>query len=356
MRKKYWNTTQIDKTKAEYRILLGERGNGKSYAVKKKVLEKACNSDSEFIYMRRYGEDLKTIFIDRYFADMNIKEISKGKFTGIYVYRGEIFLCNFTEDNKPIDKKLVGHACPLNEDERLKSQQFPLVEDIIYEEFITNKFYLFDEPNRLLNFVSTVARDRIISVWMVGNKMSRVCPYFEEWELRGIPRQKMGTIETYKLISKDPDGNEKITHVAVENCDTIGSKSTMFFGRSAAAIQNGQWETTMQPKFPGPIENYTMLYELLLSDSGFSFVLQLYVENKTGGMFTYVYPYTRTRNIKRKVTNVFSPDPLTTSRLSDTIRAEIIIRTNIRENKVCFSDNLTGTDFFQVLANRKGAL
>ena len=36
---KYYSTKQIDDTKAEYRFILGERSNGKSYALKVKDLE-----------------------------------------------------------------------------------------------------------------------------------------------------------------------------------------------------------------------------------------------------------------------------------------------------------------------------
>lgn len=357
MKKKYWETTQIDKTEAEYRIPIGERGNGKSYAVKKKSLLLALQNNEEFIYLRRFREDIKTVYVERYFADMDIKKLTHGVYDGIYVYHGEIYYCNYNDDGKAVNKKLIGHACALSEDERLKSQQFPDVTNIIYEEFVSKRMYLPDEPNRLQNFVSTVARDRQIAVWMIGNKMTRVCPYFQEWGLTNIPKQKMGTIEVYRLKSYDDEGNEKITRVAVENCGTSGSKSTMFFGKSASAIKNGEWETDSYPKFPaGEMKDYTRLYELMLSDLGFDFVLQLYVQNETGGMFVYVYPYTRNRIIKRKITNIFSPDPLTTSTFNDNINAERIIRDCLQKSKTCYSDNLTGTDFNQVLKSRKGLL
>ena len=43
MKKKYYRLDSILKTNAEYLMLLGMRSNGKSYAVKEFLLEKAFN-------------------------------------------------------------------------------------------------------------------------------------------------------------------------------------------------------------------------------------------------------------------------------------------------------------------------
>ena len=47
--------------------------------------------------------------------------------------------------------------------------------------------YLHDEPNKLLNFYSTVDRKRgTTKLWLVGNTITRVCPYIQEWGLNDI--------------------------------------------------------------------------------------------------------------------------------------------------------------------------
>ena len=83
--------------------------------------------------------------------------------------------------------------------------------------------------------------------------------------------------------------------------------------------------------------------------------MQLLV-NAEGGMLVYVYPFTGKRNIKRKISNIFSDDPLTTSCFNDKINAERLMRDLISKRKICYSDNLTGGDFEQVISNRKGVL
>ena len=56
---KYYSLENILKHNAQYNILLGMRSNGKSYAVKYHVLQKAYNHKGNFIYMRRYKDYIK---------------------------------------------------------------------------------------------------------------------------------------------------------------------------------------------------------------------------------------------------------------------------------------------------------
>ena len=70
-----------------------------------------------------------------------------------------------------------------------KSTQYPFVKNMIFEEFVTDGLYLQNECNLLMQLVSTVFRNRKDGkVFLIGNTISRVCPYFYEWELRGIPK------------------------------------------------------------------------------------------------------------------------------------------------------------------------
>lgn len=362
--KKYYSTENIDKTGAQYRILLGMRANGKSFAVKKKVIEAAYRGE-QFVYMRRYERDTKTTYVQAYFADVIkddkgtewVKKWTHNRWQGIYVFRGIIYFCTYDDETlKPIAGDEIGRVVDLQGIEHYKSQSFPQVTNVIFEEFITNRLYLRDEPSILQQMISTIARDRDITVWMIGNTISRVCPYYTEWGLQGIPKQDQGTIDVYTFKQTNPvDGTERETKIAVENCEAIATKTTMFFGKSAEQITGGVWETKEMPHLPGPKENYYMLYELLMEDLGFSFVVQLMV-NSDGGMFVYVYPFTGKRHIKRKITTKFSDDPLTTTKFNDKINAEVLMKQLLGSGKVCFSDNLTGMDFEHVLANRKGTL
>ena len=360
MKKKFYrldNNLSID---ANYRVLLSERNVGKSYALKEYVIKQAYESNFEkrFVYLRRYDRDITAPQCNKYFGDIPISKMTNGDFDGVTYYRGDFYFSKmnaktFKQERGPV----IGYGIALNNAEHYKSLVYSGVENMIYEEFITDNLYLPNEPTALQELVSTVARERDINVWLLGNKIDRVCPYFTEWELTNALTQKPGTIDVYTYTHHRTDGTEGQTIVTVEQCAVAGSNSSMFFGTASKSIMGGEWATKEKPHLPKPLTEFTKLYELELQDCGFSFMLNLLVDESNGGVFLYVYPKTRSyRKVKRVITNVFSTDPLTSSRFNDKIRAEVMMRECINIGKVCYCDNLTGTDFEKVLMSRKGVL
>lgn len=352
MAKKFYSLTNMKKTGAQYRMLLGEKSNGKSYAVKSDVIKEAYELGKKFVYMRRYREDLKTVDVNAYFADAPVRDITHHNYDRVIVDKSIIYLGNYDEEEDKFEKgPEIGRCVYLSGYEHFASQAFVDTYNIIYEEFITQRTYLANEPAQLQKMVSTILRDRQGAVYLVGNTINRVCPYFTEWQLTHTIRQKPGTIEIYKFHRSDDEGNDIVTEVAVERCESSNSTTNMFFGKTAEFIVKGGWEVYDKAKLPE--EEKTVLYELLLESQGFAFVLQLIVNNE-GGQYVYVYPFTFKRNIKRKITDKFSSDPFVTATFNPRINAEMIMQDLIKTKKICYSDNLTGSDFEQVLANKKG--
>lgn len=347
-KKKYYDMSKLLSCKCNWMILYGMRANGKSYQVKLRALKRAYENDERFVLLRRWSEDIKQKQVSTYFDDMNIKEITKGAYNTIQAYQGFFYFANLTEDLK-VERapEPIGRYCALNEAERYKSQVFDKVERIIFEEFMTDKLYLGSqarpEPRLLMQFVSTVARDRDIEVFLIGNTVSRVSPYVSEWSLKGFLQQKPGTIDIYHLR-----GENGIVDIAVENCEVVETKSKMFFGLASKQITSGEWEVDDVPKLLKPYEYYDMLYELGIKYNDFSFCVQLMFDGETGGAFVYVYPNTKGRKIDRIITTDFSVNPMITKGLKPEIRAESLMARCFRDGKVCFSDNLTGTDFRQI--------
>lgn len=349
MKQKYYELTKLLDCKCNWMILFGMRSNGKSYAVKKHILTRAYKDNEQFVYLRRWREDIKEATAAAYFDDMPIREITENQYIGVMAYRGYFYFYDVQAD-KQIRGPKIGRYCALNEYERYKSQVFADVHSIVYEEFLTDRIYLGNsinsEPKMLMQFVSTVARDRNINIFLIGNTISRVCPYFSEWALSHVMEQKPGTIDIYHLT-----GENGTVDIAVENCEVIETKSKMFFGHAAKQITRGEWEVNEVPKLLKPYDFYDVLYELKAVYNNFAFVLQLMMDPDTGGLFVYIYPYTSNRPILRIITDKFSPDPFTSNGLNGKIIAECHIAEMFRTGKVCYSDNLTGTDFKQILKN-----
>jgi len=353
MGKKYYSIKNIKATKAQYRMLLGEKSNGKSYAVKTDLISEAFNEGRKFVYMRRFREDLKTVDVNAYFADAPVPDITHHMYERVIVDKGTLYLANYNEDDQKFDKgPEIGRCVYLSGYEHFASQAFVDTYNIVYEEFITQRTYLPNEPAQLQKMVSTILRDREGAVYLVGNTINRVCPYFTEWQLTHTIRQKPGTIEIYKFHRSDDEGNDITTEVAVERCESSNSTTNMFFGKTAEFIVKGGWEVYDKPKLPEG-EEFITLYEVLLERQGFAFVLQLMV-GKDGGQFIYVYPFSYKRNIKRIITDRFSTDPFITKTFNSKIHAEVLMQDLIKQSKVCFSDNLTGSDFEQVLNGKGG--
>lgn len=347
MKKRYYDLSNLLGCGCYWMILYGMRSNGKSYAVKKYALEQAAKG-IKFVYLRRWSEDIKAKEVDTYFDDMDVEQITDGKYNGVTAYQG-FFYFTYFEDDKEKRGDQIGRYCSLNQAERYKSQVFKDYGVVIYEEFLTNKIYLGSndnpEPKQLMQFVSTVARDRNIYVFLIGNTISRVCPYFSEWGLKGIMQQQPGTIDIYHLR-----GENGVVDIAVENCEVVETKSKMFFGNTAKQITSGEWEVNDCPKLLKPYAFYNMLYEIDMQYGEFKYIMQLLADGETGGTFVYIYPNTTGRKIRRVITNIFNVDPMISNGLNPRIKAECLISECFRTGKVCYSDNLTGTDFKQILS------
>ena len=84
-----------------------------------------------------------------------------------------------------------------------------------------------------------------------------------------------------------------------------------------------------------------------------SFVITL-LSNEKKEPFLYVYPYTKERTIKRKITDKFSTEKMTTRYLIYITKYDKLVKDLIEEKKIVFSDNLTGTEFFQSIKEKGG--
>lgn len=343
VKKTYYDISKVLLTLAHYIILLGQRSNGKSYQAKKTVLEEVYKTGRKFVYLRRWLADIKTRAIESYFGDAPIKKITNGEYDRVVAWNGFLYFASVDENGNVKKGKEIGRYCALNEYERYKSQTFIDYAYILYEEFITDATYLNDEPRLLQQFVSTVARNERITVLLIGNTLSRVCPYFHEWCLEGVLKQKQGTIEVYHHHVKD-----EVIDIAVEYCANTNNENKMFFGQSAKQIISGEWDTKEVPKLPKPRQYYEKLYEVMVEYQKFKFVIELLADEKQGGLICYVYPFTGKREIMRILSDTFSDSPFISYRLDTSKKPEYLISECFRLNKVCYSDNLTGSDFKNV--------
>ena len=375
-KQRFYNIKSLLETKATYLLLLGERSNGKSYQAKYTALWEAWHEADygeyltngkiipkerwQFAYLRRWGDEIKTTPVNDYFADMDdaINEITGGEATGLECYNKIIY---FTKYDPTVDKvekiKEIGRPFSLNAAQHYKSRMFPKIGNILMEEVIPDDgIYLPKECTNFFSVVSSIARRDEIRVMMIGNTMNRVCPYFTEWCLTPVLKQKQGTIDIYRQTTErlDDNGNPIVVTIAVEMCETTGQQNRMFFGQKSKSIVNGTWDTDEYPHLEDDLDDYDEYYRLCYIHREFAFMVKL-LRSKRDEILLFVYPFTGDiTKIDRRVSNEFSLSPLVTPKLTDVTKYDKLVKQLIDNKKICFSDNLTGTDFYNTIKERGG--
>lgn len=174
-------------------VIVGNRGGGKSYGFKKRVIENFIKSKEQFGYIRRYKDDLKKP-MEQFFSDV-AWEFPDYEFKVI----GEKFMIRLKPadpDEKWKEEDISGHGFALSTAANKKSISFPDITTLGFDEFLLekgNQRYLPNEPEKLLNLYETIARPgtnhpRVV-LFMLANAISITNPYFLYWDLK-MPKRK----------------------------------------------------------------------------------------------------------------------------------------------------------------------
>ena len=375
----YYNIDGIDKEGANINLMYGERSNGKSYQVKDKkmffpylnnhtryicsyknpydVIEEDIEKGRRFMLVWRLVEDIRTEKIEQYFMDMDIVKLTDGKYNTIDVYRRQIFLANYDiNSGKSIRGEKIGYVVALSIEQNYAGGSYLDVDDIIFEEFMSRlgngTTYLYDEPNKLMNLYSTVDRKRgTTKLWLVGNTITRVCPYLQDWGIQEeVLHQKQGEIIT-KWVSTgsfDDDGKEIMVKLAVEYCRDSG-KTSYVIGSHKNMLNNGSWQSDSQPHLPKSYREYKCLYRMVFFYKGFKFLAEYLKEKDGNECCWFIKPKYST--IKDK-TLVFS-DIIKTSKYWQRDIYNPLIKNDrlrrflyqFRENQIFYATDLCGTEF-----------
>lgn len=350
-KQKHYNIDTIDSLDADFNLIYGEKSNGKSYQVKhKKAVKKYLETGRRFILLRRWKEDITNSWIEQYFSDVDIESLTKNKYNCISCYRKTLYLATIDETNKVKRGEKIGYVMALSTEQHYSGASYLDVDDIIFEEFMERGCYIAREPDKLMTFYSTVDRKRgTTKLWMLGNTISRVCPYMYDWDLQTIVRrQKQGDIDTITIHN---DSND--VKIAIEYCKSSGGK-TMAIGHASKMIDKGAWQTNPQPHLPKSRKCYKMLFRCAFQYQNFRFMGE-YLVDKEDRKNTCWFIYPKYTEIKEK-TLVFS-DKVNIDEFWQRDIYNLTINNNklkqllstFRQGNIFYSDDLCGTDFKQVI-------
>lgn len=220
---------------------------------------------------------------------------------------------------------------------------------------MTRTVYLSNEPDKLMNLYSTVDRKRgTTRLWLVGNSISRVCPYLEEWGLMDLIRNlKQGEIKTRWISTnqQDEDGIDIEVLLAIEYCRSTGN-SSFAIGKHADMLNKGDWQSDPQPHLKYSIKEYKFLYRIGFQYQSFKFLAD-YIMDKEYNTCWYIYPYNG--EFKKdllvfsdtiKESKYWQKDIYNPSINNDNLKS--LLQT-FKENKIFYATDLVGTDFKQAI-------
>lgn len=360
----HYDIEPIDSTEAVYRMIIGQRSNGKTYAVCRNIVDDYIDFKKRGAYIRRYEESIVPKNIQNLFDPhlKYIEEKTRGEYNGIWYRTKQFFLARY-EDGQLVYKDDTPFCitAAINTAEATKGEDRGEIHTIVFDEFMTREGYLNNEFVRFMNLLSTLIRDRDnATIYMLANTVNKYCPYFAEMGLKNVDKLPKGEIGLYTY------GDSRLT-VAVEICDEVkatkkaASKYFAFDNPQLQMITKGEWEFQIYPRPPYKIFDddiqlrfYIQFAEQLLCCE----IIHPVIKAHCNDLFIFIHPQTKDVNIDDFT--VMYVDNFSSCRMhvrflrDQPTEAHKLITSLIQRKSVCFSDNDTGEIFRNWLMETQG--
>ena len=246
-KEKYYDGSDIAKTGATYRLVVGMRSNGKTYYTISRAIIKFFKEGKPSAYLRRYAEDINAANITNLIEphlDL-IKRLSKNKYN-CYEYRNNTFKFTYTDSKGSIKARSEDFLYTVSlatwEHQKGSDKAPEGLALLIFDEFLTRGKYLTNEFPTFTNVISSFIRNRPgTEIWMLANTVSRYGnPYFLEMGLNDTDSMKQGEIRLYTY-------NNELLTVALEYCaESTAIKNVehyyAFDNPQLSILTTGNWE------------------------------------------------------------------------------------------------------------------
>ena len=345
---KYYNLKNILSKHAIYNIIIGERSNGKTFAILEYGLQRYVKYGEQIGVVRRWQDDFRgkraSVMFNGLVEREVIKKLTKNEWDNVSYYSGRWFLSRMENGNLIKDKKPFAYAFSLSTMEHDKSTSYPEITTIFFDEFLSRGLYLPDEFVIFMNVLSTIIRDRNnVKIFMAGNTVNQYSLYFSEMGLNHIKKMQPGDIDIYEY-------GDSGLKVAVEYADSPnkGKPSDIYFAfdnPKLSMITSGEWEIDVYPHCPCKYlpKDILLTYFIKFDQE----ILQAEIINTGDKMFTYIHR--KTTEIKNPdVDIIFSPEydarPNWFRKITTRTTSKIVkkIATFFLEDNVYYQDNDVG--------------
>ena len=344
----FYSYGRLDATGALYRIVFGERSDGKTYGALMKVLTNYVDNGKQGAYIRRYNEDFTGKRGQQLFASIvsnnEISKLTNGEYNSVSYYSSKWYLSYLDGDNKPIrDNTPFMFGFSLNDMEHDKSTSYPEITTVVFDEFLSKKFYLNNEFVIFENVLSTIIRHRNdVTIYMLGNTVDRFCPYFQEMGLTRAKYMEKGELEIYEYGTS----GLKVAIEYAPELDKEVKQSNVYFAFDNPAlcmITEGGWELDLYPHLEYKIlpKNIKLIYFIEFDNE----LLQAEIVKDENGLYTFIHR--KTTEIKNKKDILFTTkidaSPYHHRRITKPTNEKTkLIYDLIKSEKVFFQDNTVG--------------
>lgn len=252
---------------ADFYLIIGQRGNGKTVGVLKHFLNEYKRTKKRFCYIRRWDEDIKRyrseLLFTGYLADY-VREIF-GEGFEIKYDNHKYYLIN--ANGTKVD--CIGYVLSLSAAAHTKSVSYERVGYLLYDEFIqmSGERQLPDELLKFDNTLSTIIRGENakdgVKIYLCANTVSKFSPYFIRFGIE-INKVNQGDIFIQKF-PVDEDSKQFLT-IALEYCEYNKEVSeTINKYTNSEMIKKGSWEippTDSIPSAPNEVVNEKLLFTI----------------------------------------------------------------------------------------------
>lgn len=358
----YYTSKKIDQTGATYRLIIGQRSNGKTFEICRKIIDTYIETGTPSAYVRRMDEMIKPSNIQELFRphyclkkkdgsiENHIEEKTDHIYNAVTYWRRGWYLCRLDTDDSgrtvktAQDKTPFCRAYSISTAETTKGQDAGAIKYICFDEFITRQFYLANEFIKFQNLLSSLIRDRDgVVIYMLANTVSKHCPYFRDMGLFKVQRQQQGTIDVYTM-------GESKTKIAVEYCSptkatTKVSKYFAFDNPQLKMITQGAWEIALYRHAPPHLTDYPIILTFFVVYDGHTIQGDIY-QYKDAPL---IFWHPKTTEIKDPENTIIYKEDQEDSNplhqmyyMAGQSKAQKVIAALIKQQKTFFADNETG--------------
>lgn len=306
----FYSLDRIKKKKALYNLIIGERSNGKTFAVFYEILKIYLETGKQGAIIRRWSEDYKKGRGQKMWAAIVAAgKLDNTEWDNIIYKSGAFYLSKYDDNLKKdvLDCRPFAFALAITDMEHDKSTSYPDVTTIVFDEFLTRSQELPDEFVLFMNALSTIIRHRMdVTIYMLGNTVNKSSCYFREMGLKNVDKLKPGDIDVYEY-------GESGLRVAIEYCGENakngGKESDVYFAFDNPKLQmitGGSWEMAIYPHLPIKYVPKDVKFEYFVIWE--KYILHCEIIYVNGMSFTYIHQ--KTTPVKDEDKDlIFSPTP-----------------------------------------------